>query len=594
VDEQTEVTMLSGDMGVLVEPGTPEDVSASAPQGSTVSIKRAADIDGMFEVVGYGRVSEPSGAAQEMEIELFGRQIDAHGRVRGSGELERFSIGCGHLDDFTIGSWWLCGELQRSRRPEKIYTAQIGHSWIEHVGECRDDAQPDRPAPCFSYSGIREAPCVLMALDNGNAPAHHAAIPVLELARLVFGVSSRFLLQMFDGLRDPALVPDRALFDRRESERTSPTSIRLMCNREFSDEEALLAAMLVADPDLRAFHDGLFQSYMVGRRHGGPHAAYLRSPARFPCGTRITFNGRWVACIGNDGSAKRRFLITRILAIAIPASFRRVEMVYPSTTVDRELPPRDVPRNRRPRRPVEVETGVPPALGNDIEELTTHGGSVIIGVDVEVIRQPRCEGKRSPRRMVGYKDRDGPDSGSTSDRVPGGDSSVSPLALFRQQDGADEHSEASPPPAPQPLCDTFEALEQMCADKGWRLLPFGTGPFSLRRAWDATRGVTSVLVAMVATSTRHVLVIDPGTYAGDERSLGLLVPAHGRVGFDPAEVERILRQSARLGGRWGGRRLQARLRRHYVIRPVTRRTRAQQGPDLYGEQLGEAVLSLIR
>jgi hypothetical protein len=585
--------MLSGDVGVLAELETPRDVPAIAPKGSAVSIRRAADIDGMFEVVGYGRVSEPCGAAQEMEIELFGRGIDARGRVRGSSELERFSIGCGHFDDFTIGSRWLRGELQISRRPEKIYTAEIGHSWIEHVGECCEVAQADRPAPCFSYSGIREAPCILIALSNGDAPAHHAAVPVLELARLVFGVSSRFLRQMFDGLRDPALVPDRALFDRRESERTNPSSIRLMCNREFSDEEALLAAMLVADPDLRAFHDGLFQSYMVGRPRGGPHTAYLRAPARFPSGTRITFNGRWVVCLGNDGSAKRRFLITRILSIRIPASFNRVEMVYPSTKVDRELPPRDVPRNRRPQRPVEVETGVPPALGNDIEELTTNGGSVIIGADVEVIRQPRCEGRRSPRRMAGYKDRDGPSSGSTSDRVPGGDPSVSPLVLFRQPDGVDEHAqEPSPPPAPRPLCDTFKALEQMCTSKGWRLLPLGVGPFSLRRAWDASRGVTSVLVAMVATSSRQVLVIDPGTYPGDERSLGLLVPAHGRVRFDPPEVDRILWKSAQFGGRWGSRRLQARLRRHYVIRPVTRRTRAQQ-TDFYGEQLGEAVLSLI-
>lgn len=586
--------MLDADAGLLVESaGAADGAPAATPVGSGLSIKRAADIDGMFEVVGYGRVSEPSGAAQEMEIELFGRRIDARGRVRGSGELERFSIGCGHFDDFTIGSRWLGGELQTSRHSEKIYTAEIGRSWIEHIGECRDDADAGRPAPCFSYSGIREAPCLVLPLENCDARISFAAVPVLELARLIFGVSSRFALQVFDGLRDPSLVPDRVLFDRKESRRTGPSSILLMCNREFTDDEALLAAMLIADPGLRAFHDGLFQSYMVGRPTEGPHAAYLRAPAQFPPGTRISFAGRWVD-IGSEGRDQRRFLITRLLSIAIPASFQRVEMVYSSTTVNRDLPPRDVPRNRRPQRPVEVETGVPPAVGNDVEELTTHGGSVIIGAGVEVVRKPRVEGDRAPRRMSGYKDREGPGSGSTSDRLPGGDADVSPVSMFREQGDSDEPAdETSPPVARQPLEATFAALEHMCVRNKWRLLPLGSGPFSLRRIWDARRCMTSVLVVVVATSARNVLVIDPGTYAGDERSLGLLVPAHGRAGIDPAEVDRILRQWAHFGGRWGGHQLQARLRRHYVIRPIARRTRAHLGARLYGEQLQEAVLSLI-
>jgi hypothetical protein len=530
-----------------------------------------------------------------MEIEVFARMIDAKGRVQDPDALKRFWIGCGHFDDFTIGSRWLGGQLQQSRWLEKTYTAEIGRSWIENLGDCREVAYAGRPAPCFSYSGIREAPSVTLPLAGIGAPAHLAAVPVLELARMVFSVSSRFARQVFDGLRDPALVPDRALFDRKESKRmSSPSCIRLMCNREFTDEEAMLAAMLIADPGLRAFHDGLFASYMVGRPTNGPYAAYLDAPAQFPLGTQISFNGRWVDCIGNDQSVKRRFLITRILSIKIPASFKMVEMDYPSTAVNPALPPQDTWRNRPLPRPINVETGIPPALGNDFEESPTHGGSVVIGTGVEVVRKPRLEGKRGPQRFAGYKDQDGLRSGSTADRAPGGDADVSPISLYREQDDADEPGDEScPPPAPQSLSDTFEALENMCAKNGWRLLPLGSGPCSLRRTPDARRRWTSVLVAMVETSSRQILVIDPGTYLGDERSLGLLVPAHGRSGFDPPEVGRILGHWAKSGGHWGGRGLQTTLGRRYVIRPVTRRRRAQPSADLYGKQLQKVVLSLI-
>jgi hypothetical protein len=90
-------------------------------------------------------------------------------------------------------------------------------------------------------------------------------VQVTELLRALFGVSSGFLRQLFDGVRDPLVVRDRPYFDRSRSFRSvaDPSIFHLWCRSKPSEMEALMAAAVSTDERLRVPHDGVYQNLSV-------------------------------------------------------------------------------------------------------------------------------------------------------------------------------------------------------------------------------------------------------------------------------------------------------------------------------------------
>ncbi len=215
------------------------------------SIRNFNDLPGLWEVIGFGKVRQCTHFSQETEVEIFLARpnLGRSDRFDASSEIASRFIGCGHLDLVTIGSRWRGGFYED--QVENTAPLEACVSYVKSITMRASVPAGDRPY--FPTESFEDAPAYLVRLGD-FAEKKFAIIPVMEVVRHTFGVSSGFLRQLFDGIRDGKILPTRPVIDRERSKVESGVCF-LRADTPLRDDEARLAAAMLADWRLRRSHD---------------------------------------------------------------------------------------------------------------------------------------------------------------------------------------------------------------------------------------------------------------------------------------------------------------------------------------------------
>lgn len=510
----------------------------------TTRIGEFKDLSGTAEIVGLGRVRQPSGGAQEVECQvLLAVDMDQPSFDPSTQTSTRW-IGCGQLDLLKAGSFWRVGTYAGDARTD-IRSGAFLPSHDEPLG-LGASRQPSgsRPFPSF---GIQDAPCFLLAeaeIVGGADRRRSILLPKMELIRCLFGVGNDVLLELFDGLRGGPVAPDRSSIDRPKCSYDGDDSVVLVSSRDLSDDKALVVAAILYDKAMRVLHRSVYQQLSVDpdMRDGRPTYVNIAWPWSDPVQMKVA--GRWI----ERANGSRRFLVCRIDEIAIPLPFSNIEVRHSgsSRTIDLGLPASTgrmrLSNAARPalvtgmaatssRQPLTVATGT--------SGMIDRTGIVITHVDVGA-------GGRGEDAVIGEERRDEASFG-TGGRMEGADPEIGAANTGRGRTDSD----ALPPRSiKEALAKTWAAIESASAKQKWKMaaLPrHGTAgpgtPFGGLKLPDEP------LVVSVSTGQSRLLVVDRGSPSGDEVSLGILIPKNSD------EDARTLAKSARkicalIHGRW--------------------------------------------
>lgn len=559
------------------------------PTRSTV-IDSFIDVPGTAEIVGVGGVRQPRGEAQEVEVEVVvASDMDApdFDPVR---DVSSHWLGCGQLDLLAPGSCWEGGEWKRWSPGHTVKATFECMEKREEVGVGLHPQTRGRPFPSRRFATV--AGFLLRRVTvEGDAPTKRpwddpewVLLPPLELLRALFGVSSGFLLELFDGIRDPAVSGERGLVSRRLSRLREDGTVVLEAGRDLSRDEAVAAAAVIADEAVRSLHDSAFQQLSVEpeARDGRDINLSLAWPWRAPVRMRLV--GRWV----ERAEAKPRFIASRIEAIAPPLPFTRVEVRHPGSEkgAGLDLPPPDGRIRPANARLIVLTTGRAGSTGRRSVQVPTGTMDLVSAKDVEVVSVACGASVRRDRAQIGEDPRDAAPFG-TGGRQPGADPDVGAAALRRKA----KPGEVQARPPLKALVDTWTALVSACRSEGWRLdaQPVaGTGRTTPHGGLDLAK---EPLVAVVRVGGRRLLVVDRGSPLGDERSLGLLLPRNQGLG------DRVLAVAARkaciaIDGSWRSPKV-ARLRvaPDFLVKGVARDLHLWNDPVAYADFMRRRIAS---
>lgn len=268
------------------------------------------DIPGIAELIGIGRVRQPSDGAQEVEVEVYlASDIDSTSFQPLEHVYCRW-VGCGQLDLLVPGTQWRQGRIV-GHRTAQAADADYVLARFENIGT---GLHPQPPGRRFPSARIARAWGILLqrnaafsatsspseaALDGEADNARRSGpelvlLPAIELVRSLFGVSNGFLLEMFDGIRSPAVSSERGLFDRTRSFVRDDGTVVLMAARHLSHQEAVMAAAIVADPAIGRLYNSVFQQLSVRSHPRSDSEAYLKLawPWRVPVSMQMS--GQWI------------------------------------------------------------------------------------------------------------------------------------------------------------------------------------------------------------------------------------------------------------------------------------------------------------
>lgn len=554
-------------------------------------IEQFRDLPGLAEIVGLGSVRQPFAEAQEVEIAtLLSLTEDRADSDSASGTAIKW-IGCGQLDLLVAGSRWRNGSpmpagqsIRVSATFEAVRTEMIG------VG-AESQALNTRP---FPSGPIATAPGFLLrrVVDPGDVEAGAGSstgpelilLPHMELLRGLFGVSNDVLLELFDGIRNPAMPGGRGLIDRKRCHLRDDGTVVLAARRNLTREEALVVAALITDASLLKLHDSVFQQLSVKPEWRDGRPVYLAVAWPWKAPVHLELDGRWV----ERAEGRRRFICTRLVSLGIPMPFRRVEVHHPGSeqgNTDHLPPPSDRLRPTNARLFV-LTTGRAASPSRRSVEVGTDSMNLPMASAIEVISLPHGGVSRNDRGQIGEESRDDAPFG-TGGRKPGADTEVGAADIRRGRAGPGEVPARSHLKA---LAVTWDALAAACTRAGWALtaLPISRGSSANARfgGLDLPR---EPLVAVVAAGGRRLLVVDRGSPLGDECSLGILVPANlARPDHQLAAAAR--RVCTSVYGRWRSRNL---VTRDFRVTGINRPTEVWDDQDAYVNLLRRRVASAL-
>lgn len=394
------------------------------------------DLSGVVEIISLGKIRRQSGVALEAEVEVELLSLTDDSPFDPDVHVHRRWVGCGQLDLLAIGSRW-----ERGRRTGTA-TAEEHRGSYRAVGKermglgCEQHSENSRFLPSRSSE---LALCFLLERQSAAARQYNGPrkilLPYAELVRAMFGVSGRFLLQLLDGLRDP-FASDRGIIDRSKSAVLEDGTIRLVCWRRPTDDEALILAAMISKPEIMRFHDSVLQQLIIQPdfRNGGSGHLVVDWPFAGEVGLKI--EGTWFERV--DGF--KRFLVTRILELDLGLPFRRIEVHHLGSgsedSPDRSPPPRG--RLRAASAPtLLLTTGHPPTASRRPGELTSMPLD-IVGANTITIDYFGKGGPPHPATSTIADAKSSEAEVSTASRTAGGDSEVGRVEVRRVSGGGNE------------------------------------------------------------------------------------------------------------------------------------------------------------
>lgn len=498
------------------------------------------------EILALGQVRRQPGRAVEAAIEvLLGSRVDS-AEFDPEQDLHCKWVSCGQIDLLAVGSRWERG-LRIGDVSSTKCSAAFAHedSAPESLGS--GASEPRGSVRRFPSEPFKEAPCFLLVRegarkDDGLGP-RKLLLPQVELARALFGVSSRFLVQLFDGVRHPS-VPDRGMLDRGRSNLTDEV-VNLFCWRRPEEEEALILAAMVADEAIMRFHDDVFQSLSVQKGYRTDRPTWPEISWPFKGAIEMTVEGRWIE--RSDGF--RRFLITRITAMKLELPFQRIKIHHVGAEGPRpdQLPPRKG-RTRRPNARTKVLTiGKPSSRSRRPVEIASASLDMGASEDIVIEYNPSGGTHRPRTSTIGEEPREQGEF-STAGRERGADRNVGRAEIKRKADGDPELALQMKERA---LRWTWQAIKAAAAAEGWRCMPYPVSGHGNASADDGGFHFREegILVGLERNG-RHLVIADDGSAEGDRRSLGILVPREARP-VGARELAAIRGADKLHGGRWG-------------------------------------------
>lgn len=554
---------------------------------SRFAIHAFKNLPGIAEIVALGRVRRQPGSAIEAEIEvLLASNLDDPG-FDPAHDVHRRWVGCGQLDLLTVGSRW-DGQRRAGETQARRLSGSYGFRSIELLGvgserpvdyRRRIPTGPMAKAPCF----LLERDEIGEQEDGGDVP-RKILLPQIELVRALFGVSSRLLIELIDGLRDP-MVADRGILDRRKSGLQSDGTVKLVCWRRPTDEEALILAAMIADPALTRLHDEVFQQLAVQREYREDKPTWPRITWPFTKPIALTAEGRWFE--REDGFA--RFLVTRVTEIGLELSFSRIEVRHPGVSgelgADRLPPPTGRMRSSNARLVV-LTTGRAPSPSRRPAEIASAPVSIPAsrGVSIDFVAERSSRPRTS---TLGEEPREQGDF-STAGRERGADPAVGRAEVHRMVGG---DAETASSVRERTLRATWAALSAAAIAAGWRLTPYpiaGTGDMAARDGgFDFRR---EGILAGVDVGERQVIFADERAAPDDPRSLGILVKTMPSeiTGSDIRTVRGVCHGCE---NHWGNRSLAV---DGFTVFPARRRGAIIDNPEAYAALLRGRIANAVR
>lgn len=551
---------------------------------SRFAIDAFEGVPGIAEIIAIGPVRRQPSIAMEAQIEvLLASNLDDPD-FDPNADVYRRWVACGQLDLLSIGSRWK-GRTPAGETQAKRYSASYHLAGIEPLGA--GAANPMRCRRRMPTGIMAEAPCFLLerdAPDDSSRGPRKVLLPQMELVRALFGVSSRLLVELIDGLRDPS-VADRGIMDRSKSGLLPDGTVRLTCWRKPTDEEALILAAMMANPALMRLHDEVFQQLVVQKGYRENKPTWPRVSWPFPHPIGLTIEGRWFE--REDGFT--RFIATRITEIGLQLRFNRIEVHHPGTG-DEQASDRMPPPTGRMRpvnaRLVVLTTGRAPSPSRRPVEIASAHVAIPSSKGVAIDFVAKGGPPRPRTSTLGEEPREEGEF-SSAGRETGADPNVG-RAEIRRMVGGDVSSVVTAREAA--LRATWKALVAAATVAGWRLTPYpiaGSSNVSARDGgFDFRR--EGILVGL-DVGGRHVIVADERTAPRDYRSLGILVKTMKRntTGLD---IQTIRATHDGLRGHWGNRSAMV---DGFKIFPVRRRGRMMEEAEAYADLLRGKIVDAI-
>ncbi|MCB1535001.1 MAG: hypothetical protein KDJ44_09825 [Rhodoblastus sp.] len=458
--------------------------------------------DAIWEVIGYGTAKQQiSGQSREVLIEILLAEPDDQGLFPEWPSIQSCWIGCGQLETVPIGSRWQKGRRVGMR---EIAAREASVSLVSEAFWLNKTVKTARteyfPTPYQKYQRFFE-----LAL-NGGEPA---IVPVVELIRALFGVSSGFLKQLFDGQRDPPYVTDRPLFDRKRSRYDAQArKMCLYCINDVTRLEARIAGAVFADDTLKRAHNRVFASF---QRH-----ANWKAEKETPIVMSYPFAGdrHWrfrSMPIRSQTAAGERdiLLITKIDRLEMQYPFERLEVNVPEPP-KREacLPPQLGRLNVAGGGEVELDASRNPGFGSQTRtfEETHTSFEDAFALEVVVERRPPESGPLGRMRVL-FEPGPTVAPGSTGDRRPGADASVLAARINRVNEG---------------VVDWHEIERRWIATaNAVRALPIDfdlAGDYRELPLIEVKKGHRALMMEIVVEGSAAIMLVD----AGSQHSLGII------------------------------------------------------------------------
>ncbi|MGO9135989.1 MAG: hypothetical protein ACLP8A_18355 [Methylovirgula sp.] len=553
-----------------------------------MSTRPLIKIDGfarLVEVVGYGKVHKPSGGGAEVEIEVFLAHPDPATRYTFSRSERAISrlIGCGQLPLMPIGSRWQNGRMIEHRRSPPTSNLISFRSVID-----LSDLVEDDDARFYPLRGQEQAPFYKVML--GDTYEHKVAIiPVMEFIRALFGASSGFLRQMFDGIRNPAVTRDRFLIDRSNSGWKNKETVLLSCSRRPTRAEAMTSALILTNEKVRRAHDAVFAKLSASRSWHNEGSEFVEMPYPFGMPVQCSFESRWILIEAPKKGPQPRMLITRILSMVPPCEFKTIEVIYPGGTHVEDLPQPQERQQVTHASALRLQTKRAPGSGRAAIDATAAGVSFEDAKVIEITYKPHGSGARPEQTLRQDHQREEIEA-STADRRSGGGTDVAHVEIRSNQRNSSHGVSNAPDVHLASLMLTCAAVAYLATQNNWRIArgPDRQGKLPLVKVqgegWQA-----DLLFMILETDFGPVVIADMGSVEGDPRALGLIARRSGK-GIDQWATYQILNLTKKTGGRWFGHEDEL---KGFEIKAIRRPGNAWHDEKHYAQLIARGINSLF-
>lgn len=513
---------------------------------------------GETEILGLGRFRRNLGHGHEVQVEACVADGFEKGSIRSVGTEW---IGVGQLGLLTPGDRFRDGQKIRGANTERFRgRLSLRQSRTERIGLRfpRNDTEAQLSDSFSNASGwlLKHCRSDSRAYPKGSGVPHTVLLPMPELVRALFGSSSEMLKQVFDGRRDPSMLPSRFRIDYERSCCDEAGHVEIHADRALADGDARVVAMMLADRSrgLLRFRNSVSQNFQTDSDFSTGRGAHLDLQWPWERSVEMEFEGRWMACrpaAAEEDAAPaiaNRFVVTRICEVVLPEPPTAIEVRHPrDIRHDDRLPPgagrvlltgageRPIRSDRRPELNHAVSTF--DEAGTDFPALNA--------IKVNYVATEQSYGRKD------HSTRRGPDDGdgylSTDDAVPGGDKDTS-AATIRRSDAKSASVEERA--VDVGLRKTWTALEELASRKGWTTSYWTGGDIDAGPVRRITQPSPEhqAKVAVIRTSGGLTALADTGSGTGAPASLGVVPQWSGHDERELAEF--VFEQARRLGWKW--------------------------------------------